>query len=399
MNRTSPGAVGISGNAVSAAGVLAVVATVVIVLNVLFQFMISWPSENLRDFGSFWESGRAAMEGRNPYEIHNLSYRVEIKHFSGANPNLNPPALLLIMAPVSLMDPYAAYLSVWWGSLAAYLAALIWLIRRYQPPDGKWLFFWAVSLPGFWGTLFLGQIYVPLAIAAGAAWILQDRGRLIWAGILIGMVAAFKPNFLVWPVLLLFAGHWRIAVPAVLSCAALSLAPIIIFGASVYAQWFEMLMGDDPGRILWVTNMSVVSYAGRLGLPWLGKLAAVALLLGIAFWAWRRRPGPRDAGLVALFASLLASPVAWIHYTMFLLPVLFSVRWSRYMIAGAVLLATPRIIADSLFEGPTWMEVTLGSVYIWGLLLLAVPAIWPLFARGNTPFANEAPVDGRPHFA
>ena len=395
MNQASSGAVGISRNTVSTAGVLAAVATVVIILNVLFQFMISWPSEDLRDFGSFWESGRAALEGRNPYEIHDLSYRVEIKHFSGANPNLNPPASLLIMAPVSLLDPHAAFLAVWWGSLAAYIAGLFYLVRRYRPPGGKWLFFWALSLPGFWGTLFLGQIYVPLAIAAGAAWILQDRGRFIWAGILIGLIAAFKPNFLVWPVLLLIAGHWRIAVPAVLSIATLSVAPILFFGAGVYAQWFEMLAGDDPGRILWVTNMSVIAYAGRLEFPWLGKLAAAVLLLGIAWWAWRRRPGPRDAGLVALFASLLASPVAWIHYALFLLPALFSVRWSRYMVTGAVLLAVPRLIADSLFAGPTWMEVTLGSVYIWGLLLLAVPAVWPLVARGSTPFSAEAPAHGR----
>ena len=71
------------------------------------------------------------------------------------------------------------------------------------------------------------------------------------------------------------------------------------------------------------------------------------------------------------------------------------VRWSRVMIVGAVLLAMPRLIANALFEGPAWVELTLGSVYIWGLLLLAAPIAWRLVVQGSSPFAAETPVDGR----
>ncbi len=367
----------------------------VIALNILYQFLISYPDESLRDFGSFYESGRAALQGRNPYEIHDLSYRVEIKHFSGANPNLNPPASLLLMAPVSLLDPAVTFRLLWWSSLAVFLAALAYLARTYQPQGSRWLVLWALSLPGFWGTLFLGQIYVPLMVAAVGAWVLQDRGRFVAAGVLIGLVAALKPNFLVWPVVLLLAGHRRTAASALLAFAALSAAPILLFGWDVYPQWYAMLANDDPGRALWVTNMSVIAYAGRLDIPWLGRVAALALLLATAWWAWRWRPDARDAAVIAMFVALLASPIAWIHYVLFLLPPLFSIRWSRAMIAGAVLLATPRIIANSLFEGPTWVEVTLGSVYNWGLLLLAVPVAWQLAVRNTNPFAAVLPADSR----
>jgi hypothetical protein len=405
MHRTRPGALGNLQTSVGVAvdrragigatGLLVAVVTGVIVLNMLYQFLISYPGESLRDFGSFYESGKAALESQNPYAIHDLSYRVDLKHFTGANPNLNPPASLLLMAPVSLLDPAITFRVLWWGSLAAFLAVLVYLTRVYEPPGGKWLLLWAVSLPGFWGTLFLGQIYVPLMIAVAAAWVLQDRGRLLEAGLLIGLIAAFKPNFLVWPVVLFLAGHWRAAIPALLAFAALSVAPILFFGIDIYPQWYEMLVNDDPGRVLWVTNMSVIAYAGRLDIPWLGRFAALALLLATAWWAWRRRPDLRDAGLIALFVGLLASPVAWIHYILFLLPSLMSVRWSRVMIVGAVLLAMPRLIANALFEGPAWVELTLGSVYIWGLLLLAVPIAWRLVAQGSSPFAAETPVDGR----
>ena len=407
MHRTRPGTLGISQTAATAAvagsrntritatGLAIAVVTVVIVLNILYQFLISYPGDSLRDFGSFYESGRAALEGRNPYAIHDLTYRVELKHFNGANPNLNPPVSLLLMAPVSLLDPGITYRTLWWGSLAAFLAALVYLARTYQPPGGRWLLLWALSLPGFWGTLFLGQIYVPLMIAAAAVWILQDRGRLVEAGLLIGLVAAFKPNFLVWPVVLFLAGHWRIAIPALLAFAVLSVAPVLFFGIDIYPQWIEMVANDDPGRVLWVTNMSVIAYAGRLDIPWLGRIAALALLLATAWWAWRRRPDVRDAGLIALVVSLFASPVAWIHYVLFLLPPLFCVRWSRVMVAGALLLATPRLIANTLFEGPTWVELSLGSVYIWGLLLLVAPRIWQLATQGGSAFAGPAPVDGQ----
>ena len=57
------------------------------------------------------------------------------------------------------------------------------------------------------------------------------------------------------------------------------------------------------------------------------------------------------------------------------------------MVVGALLLATPRLIANTLFEGPTWVEVTLGSVYIWGLLLLVLPVVWQRMMRDRSPVA------------
>lgn len=363
-------------------------------LNILFQFFISLPRESLRDFGTFYESGRAALDGRNPYEIHENSYRVTIKHFDGANPNLNPPASLLIFAPMSLFEPDMTLRVIWWGSLITFLTVLLVLNRIYRPPGGNWLVIWALSLPGFWGTVMLGQVYVALLVAVAAAWVLQDRGRLVAAGLLIGLVAAFKTNFLVWPVLLLIAGHWRTAIPAFGSFAVLSVLPVLFFGPQVYQQWIEMIVNDDPSRILWVTNMSVIAYASRLGLPWLGKAIAAGILLGLAWWAWRNRPAARDAGLVAMFASLLASPVAWIHYGLFLLPPLFSTAWTRAMVIGAILLATPRLVADGLFYGPTWMEVTLGSLYIWGLMALALPLCKAMILDGKSPFGGP-PGGGR----
>ena len=85
---------------------------------------------------------------------------------------------------------------------------------------------WASALAGFWDTLFLGQIYLPLVLAGVAAWLLLERGAGLWAGLLIGIVVAMKPNFLVWPVLLLLSGHYRSAVAAFVIASAISLIPL-----------------------------------------------------------------------------------------------------------------------------------------------------------------------------
>lgn len=99
-----------------------------------------------------------------------------IKHFDGANPNLNPPASLLVFAPMSLFEPHATLQVVRWGSLIAFLAVLLTLNRIYRPPGGNWLVLWALSMPGFWGTIMLGQIYVVPLIGLLAA----ARGRLFF---------------------------------------------------------------------------------------------------------------------------------------------------------------------------------------------------------------------------
>ncbi|MEE1655332.1 glycosyltransferase family 87 protein [Microvirga sp. CF3062] len=323
----------------------------------------------LWDFGSFVASGRAASEGLNPYGIYPLTLRVELPGFESWNPNLNPPISALLFQAFDVADPYVTY-QVWrWISVAVYAAAILLLVSRVKNrAEALVIAVWAFALAGFWDTLFLGQIYLPLVLAGVAAWLLLERGVGLWAGILIGIIVAMKPNFLVWPVLLLLSGQHRSALAAFITAGAISLIPLAIYGPDVYLQWFELVAADGD-RALFLTNGSFAGLAARAGIPSIGLVLGFLLLMGLAAWALWRRPDVLTVSAMALLASILASPLGWIHYTLFLLPVIVM-HWNRMLMrVVALLLIIPvPFIIDQLGK-PAWTQLTVGSVYGWSLVL------------------------------
>jgi hypothetical protein len=326
----------------------------------------------LWDFGSFVASGRAASEGLNPYGIYPLTLRVELPGFESWNPNLNPPISALLFQAFDVADPYVTY-QVWrWISVAVYAAAILLLVSRVgNRVEALVIAVWAFALAGLWDTLFLGQIYLPLVLVGVAAWLLLERGAGLWAGILIGIVVAMKPNFLVWPVLLLLSGQHRSALAAFVTAGAISLIPLVIYGPDVYRQWIELVAADGD-RALFLTNGSFAGLAARAGIPSFGLVLGFLLLLGLAAWAWWRRPHVLTVSAMALLASILASPLGWIHYTLFLLPVI-AMHWNRMLMrVVALLLIVPvPFIIDQLGK-PAWLQLTIGSVYGWALVLCLV---------------------------
>jgi hypothetical protein len=326
----------------------------------------------LWDFGSFVASGRAASEGLNPYGVYPLTLRVELPGFESWNPNLNPPISALLFQAFDVADPYVTY-QVWrWISVAVYAAAILLLVSRVgNRVEALVIAIWAFALAGFWDTLFLGQIYLPLVLAGVAAWLLLERGAGLWAGLLIGVVVAMKPNFLVWPVLLLLSGQHRSALAAFVTAGAVSLIPLVIYGPDVYRQWFE-LVAADGNRSLFLTNGSFAGLAARAGIPSFGLLLGILLLMGLAAWALWRRPDVLTVSAMALLGSILASPLGWIHYTLFLLPVIVM-HWSRLaMRVVALLLIVPVPFIINQLGKPAWLQLTIGSVYGWALVLCLV---------------------------
>jgi hypothetical protein len=78
------------------------------------------------------------------------------------------------------------------------------------------------------------------------------------------------------------------------------------------------------------------------------------------------------ASAFGLLLSLLASPIAWIHYTLFLLPVLVS-RWQQTGIRlVALFLIVPVPFILDRFGQPALVQVTSGSLYNWALVLCLV---------------------------
>jgi hypothetical protein len=326
------------------------------------------PGDDLWDFGSFVASARAARDGLNPYGIYPLTLHVSFPGFEAWNPNLNPPISALLFRLFDVADPHLTF-RIWWGiSVLCYGATVALLLRHERQPDRLALFLWAFALAGFCDTLVLGQIYLPLVLAGTGAWLLLDRGEGRWAGVLIGLVIAMKPNFLVWPVLLFLAGHRVSALVSVVIAGAISAIPLVVMGPEVYRQWFELLAADSD-RAAFLTNASLAGLTARIGSPPPGLGLGLVLLAAAAVWALRRRPTAMQASALGLILSLLASPIAWIHYTLFLLPIFFRFWHLQRMRLVALLLIVPVPFILDQFGQPTWIEATIGSIYNWALVL------------------------------
>lgn len=349
----------------------------------LFSLWVIWtewprvtPPHGLWDFGAFLASGRAAADGLNPYGIYPpLTPHVVFPGFDAWNPNLNPPISALLFQLFDLA-PQDTSFRIWsWISMALYGLTLLLLARRYAcGPASIVLIAWALALAGFWDTLYLGQIYIPLVLAAVGAWLLLERRQTMWAGVLIGLVIAMKPNFLVWPVLLFLAGYRRASLTSIATAALISLVPLLFFGPNIYRQWIELVISDGE-RAMFLTNASISGFTARAGIDRLGLILSAALLICLAVWAFWKRPSAMQVSSFALLGAVLASPLGWIHYTLFLLPVIVSHwrAWPMWVVAAMLCIPVPMIINQ--FGAPASTQLTTGSAYGWALVLCLVTLV------------------------
>lgn len=349
------------------------------------EFRRTLPGDGLFDFGSFVASGQAAAKGLNPYGIYPpLTFHLVMPGFDTWNQNLNPPISALLFQLFGLAEPHRMF-HIWYGVTAVLYAVTIGLlVWRYRAAPPLIFVIWACSLGGFWETLALGQIYVPLVLATVMAWLLLER-RFEWgAGILIGIVVAIKPNFAVWPVLLFLSGYRRSALVSLGTAVTISAIPAAVFGVEVYRQWFA-LIASDSARAVFVTNVALSGLAARAGSPVVGNALSLVLLLGAAWWAWSRRRPVTDVSAIALVVSLLAAPVAWVHYTLFLLPVL-CVKWrvpGIRVVAGALMVTIAFV--SRWIGAPPVVQLTLGSIYGWSVILLLIALLFDDLRNRNVP--------------
>ena len=130
------------------------------------------------------------------------------------------------------------------------------------------------------------------------------------------------------------------------------------------------LAADHHGII--PTEASLRGYWLRLGMPRLGSALAAVLVLGCGIRVWRRRPDPLEASGLAIAVTILAAPLSWFHYTLFLIPALLARPWGLTLTAGATLLCIPVWVPllALLYHG--WGTVAFGAIYVSGVLLILV---------------------------
>ena len=350
------------------AGLLGLVLALNLLLLVHPSVVRSFVDDELGDFGAFIHSGKAAREGLNPYAYHEA---IEPKPTRPDGLNLNPPISVVAFDLLARIDLGLAWGIIQGASLAA-LSVLLFLLRRRF--GASVLTLAAVvsaplEWPVVWQTVAIGQIYLLLGLLSFGAWLALERGRLTLAGILIGVLASFKPTFLLWPAILMVSGHRPAGAMAVATTALIGIVPLAIYGPVIYSQWLDVPVWDGVVAYWPAQNVALSAMAGNLA--WGMALGGIAAAVTIVWCAWSR-PAAMKSSAVALIVALLVGPVSWPHYFLIALPAVFFVArgWALITVLTLLVLGLPGFAALVLvgqvilaFRRSTITSVQMSEIY------------------------------------
>ena len=254
-----------------------------------------------------------------------------------------PPLLAIAMIPLAVL-PVAAAVLIWTLLSAAAIAGALWLlgVRDWR------VYGIAVLLVGTRDSIAAGTVGPLLVLGAAAAWRWRDASP-VRAAAGTGLATALK--LFVWPLLLWLAvtGRVRTALLALAFGAGAALASWAVVG-------FDGL-GDYPDLLRRLSDLeaeesySVYAVGRSIGLA-SAPAVVLSVVVGIvllAYMVWVARtssllPVERDrlALTAAVTASLVLTPILWMHYLVLLLVPLalarprLSLLWLVALVPAAV---------------------------------------------------------------
>jgi len=296
-------------------------------------------------FGTYWESGHAAIYGLNPYTAYPETGRVDYSPYGGsaATPdvNLNPPVLL----------PYfqlLAHLTIPRFIVLQIIISALWFaagtLLLGPGLQGRQAICLLASVPVI-AAISSGQIYGLLFLLSALAWQFHKKGWVVWCAACIGLLVAIKPTFLLWPVILFFAGHRRLAWLSVTAATLFSAAPFLIYGPGVYRDWLAALTHDPH----WIDrqNIALTPFFTRLGYPAIGVMVAVLVAATLSGYAWKYRPDFDTVSGVGIAAGILCAPLGWYAYVLILAPFFVARRWNWFDTLAASIFFVPLPLGES----------------------------------------------------
>jgi alpha-1,2-mannosyltransferase len=306
----------------------------------------------LKDLLVYQYGGRAVLADQSPYARDDPATGLPFTY---------PPFAAVLMVPLALLPTWLAA-AVWTGASAVALGGSVVVVRRgLGRTSPAWLVVVlavaALAVEPVWQNVTFGQINLLLMLAV--LWdLLRPERRL--SGVALGIAAGVKLTPLVFVVLLLLTGHRDAASRALLAFGATVAVGFALMPGSA-AYWTDRLL--DPSRVgppALAHNQSVYGALTRAldSAPsthlWLVAAApvAVAVVLLAALW-WRR--GDRVLAIcLAAMAMLVASPIAWSHHWVWVVPIAL-VLWERNRWAAAA----------------------------WVAVFVARPIVWPPWGAGR----------------
>lgn len=269
-------------------------------------------------------AGRVLLDGGNFYQL------------PGPLPFLYPPFAALLAVPLAVLP--AALVQISWTIAGALM--IVALLHRWGQTGWR-LSLWSTAVVfavvPVSQTLAFGQLgivlvaLVALDLAPGPR-VLRGR-RLLPEGVLTGVAAVLKLTPMIFVLYLLAVRRWRAALTATITAGALTVLAAIILPRQSLDFWGRLARGDTGlgHSLIYYTNQSVYADFVRVftlaptGVV-LGLLASAAVV-ALGVWAaavWHRAGEVRFAVVLCGVASLLASPVSWLHHFVWVVPLAFS---------------------------------------------------------------------------
>ncbi len=313
----------------------------------------------LHDFVQEWTSARSHLKGEPVYG----DLRETIPRYLGqpyddvVHVNAHPPTSILLVVPFGSM-PYAKAYFLWnCLSIVALSLSILLMTREVRAS------YWSV-IPI--GCLLLvsnslaqqvnqGQLNLILLLLLTSSWMLWRREQMMFAGAIVGLCAAIKvfPAFLV--VLFLARRRWDACLGFVAGLGLATAATVAVLGLETY-QDYVMKVAPQVSvfRDYW-PNASIVGFWSKLfdpqsghvrpitELPLLARIASAVTILTMSGLLIRRASNAQtrediDSSWAAGFVGMiLASPIAWDHYFVLLIPCLV-IQWPRSTTSGKSLL-------------------------------------------------------------
>jgi alpha-1,2-mannosyltransferase len=329
--------------------------------------------DHLFDFHVFWVAGRDVLHGRSPYPPLSSVVSGQKDYY------VYPPVLAILSVPLAVL-PFPVAGALFAGAL---VAAMFFTLRMLGIRD--WgcyavCLVWAATLQ----AIALGTVGPLLALLLAVAW--RYRERLFVCALAVAAAVCLK--VFLWPILIWLVATRRTmtGLAAVLAGAASVLAGWALIGfagLSSYPHLLSKLSSVEEAR-----SFSLTALSHSLGLPESvgpgAMVVAGALSLAAIFMLARRGDGDRRAFSMAIAASLVLSPIVWLHY-LCLLVVPIAITRKRLSRVWLIPAALPLPIPTS--AGNTF-------VILWGFAVAAavfVVVLKPEGVRHGRPLVRAVP--------
>jgi len=259
--------------------------------------------------------------------------------------------------------------------LFAFIAGVLLICRRVRVSWASSLFLLAALLlwyRGFEADLRVGNVNSLQLLLIGATLCCPP----IPAGILLGLLVAFKPNMILVAILLSIRDWRRIAGGAIGGAIAIVAAAINYGSFNVWLQWlgaanqfWHRLQTREERNVA-----PALSFFQQYG-TWVSYAIAALLLASVCYAIWKSKHSDNTliAGL-AILIYLISAPVVWLHYMVLVLPL--AIALLRRRATAAVSLIALAMIAEVPYE-----LLFRTSIYPRDAVLIT-PALLALFAAG-----------------